>query len=353
MAEAPLNVAVIGFGRMGKIYARTIAEGVGDARLHAIVDPAERARMEAAETFGSPHVLEDPEKAWTLSELEAVIIATPTSTHNALVASAAREGKAIFCEKPLALTRDDTSEVLSVVREAGVPLQIGFMRRFDPAYQRVSRSIESGRIGEPIVFKSIGRDARCPAPEFADPAHSGGLILDMAIHDFDLARWLMDDEVERVSAEGELLVCDDLRAVDDIDNAVINLSFEDGAIGNVEVSRNATYGYDVRTEVMGTDGVAHVNGAVREGPEGAFTLTSSDGEAGGDDYLTERFGEAYRAQIHHFVECVREQRTPSVTGTDAQAAFEIGLAATFSARTGEPVALADVRAGWTPNQPIL
>jgi predicted dehydrogenase len=124
-------------------------------------------------------------------------------------------------------------------------------------------------------------------------------------------------------------------------------------LGNVEVSRNATYGYDIRTEVLGTDGVARVSGSIGTDAAKPFALVVGDGEAGDDAYLTERFGEAYRAQIHHFVECVRENREPSVTGADAQAAFEIGLAATYSARTGEPVALADVRAGWTPDQAIL
>lgn len=352
MPNSLLNVAVIGFGRMGKIYARTIAEDVEDARLHAIVDSGEEARA-AARAFDNPHVLKDSRKLWTLSELDAVIIATPTHTHKSLVATAAREGKAIFCEKPLTLSREDTNEVLSLVREAGVPLQVGFMRRFDQPYQRLYQVINSGRIGRPIMFKSIGRDAQCPDPEFADPAHSGGLILDMGIHDFDLARWLMDDEVERVSAEGSLLVCDELQTVDDFDNSVINLVFEEGALGSVEVSRNCTYGYDIRTEVLGTDGVAQVRGNLGGDPAKSFALSVGDGEASSDSYLTERFGEAYRAQIHHFVECVREGRPPSVTGTDARAAFEIGLAGTFSARTEEPVALADVRAGWTPDQAIL
>lgn len=353
MMQTPLNVAVIGFGRMGKIYARTIAEEADDARLRAIVDPVEDARREAAGRFGGAHVLERSDKVWAFSDLDAVIIATPTSAHKPLLVAAAREEKAIFCEKPLTLSREDTYDVLSTVREAGVPLQVGFMRRFDRAYQRVYQGITSGRIGEPIVFKSIGRDARCPDPAFADPDRSGGLILDMGIHDFDLARWLMGDEVERVSAEAGLLVCDDLQAVKDFDNSVVNLVFEDGALGNVEVSRNSTYGYDVRTEVMGTGGVARVPGSVVRDPAESSALIVGDGEASDDDYLTERFGEAYRAQIHHFVECVREERTPSVTGADARAAFEIGLAATFSARTGEPVALADVRAGWTPDQAIL
>src|SRR6266702_945939 len=147
-----------------------------------------------------------------------------------------------------------TGVQLYAVAQAHVPLQVGFMRRFDTGYQKAKALIDEGHIGRPVTFKSIGRDPFCPRREYADPVMSGGLIIDMAIHDFDLARWLMGSEVERVSAEGTLLVCKDLESVGDIDNAVINLRFVNGALGNVEVSRNAFYGYDIRTEVLGSEG---------------------------------------------------------------------------------------------------
>lgn len=346
--DAPLALAVVGLGRMGMIYARTVAKEMDEASLLAVVDPAVDPEEKLADVT-VPYVFDDVAPALALSDLHGVVIATPTNTHGDLVVRAAEAGKAIFCEKPLALTREETNRALTAVERAEVPLQVGFMRRFDKAYREVREHIRAGRIGRPLTFKSTGRDPGCPDPSFADPAHSGGLILDMAIHDFDLARWLMGAEVERVSADGALLVCDELRAANDIDNAVVALSFEGGALGTVEVSRNASYGYDVRTEVLGSDGLARVPG---RGQVGSATLIPGKEGADNDRYLTERFGGAYRTQIHHFVECVRAGRTPSVTGADAKAAFEIGLAATFSARTGAPVSLEAVQRGWAPGTSI-
>lgn len=346
------NIAVIGFGRMGRIYANTVLTEVDEARLLAVVDPVVDPEKELGKGV-VPHVYDDAASALALRDLDGVIIASPTSTHRDLVEQAAEAGTAIFCEKPLTLTRSNTEEALAAVEEAGVPLQVGFMRRFNEAYRDVYRHIQAGRIGRPLTFRSVGRDLRCPDPAFADPAHSGGLILDVGIHDFDLARWLMDAEVERVTAEGQLLVCDDLQAVNDIDNAVITLTFEGGGLGTVEVSRNATYGYDVRTEVMGTEGVARVNGSHKTGPEGTATLTPADGGQDEENYLTARFGEAYRAQIHHFVECVRTDQDPAVGGADAQAALDVALAATVSAQTDESVAIEDLRANESPDRAIL
>jgi predicted dehydrogenase len=166
-----------------------------------------------------------------LPELDAVVIATPTSTHYELVIAAASVGKAIFCEKPLALTLEETRSALEAVARAQVPLQVGFMRRFDAGYQKAKALINGGLIGSPVTFKSLSRDPFCPRAEYASPAQSGGLIFDMAIHDFDLARWLIGSEVERVTAEGTLLVCKELETVGDIDNALINLRFMSGALG--------------------------------------------------------------------------------------------------------------------------
>ena len=339
-----LNIAVIGLGRMGKIYAQTIDE-MDEARLHAVATPALASEGDWLDGYEVPHVFEDAGDAFALGDVDAVVIATPTSTHHDLVLAAAAAGKDIFCEKPLALSLENSREMIDAADRAGVTMQVGFMRRYDRPYVEAMAAIDAGKIGRPVTFKGIGRDPFCPRPDFADPAHSGGLIIDMGIHDMDLARWMMNAEVEHVTAEGTTMVCEELKRVGDIDNAVVNLRFENGAIGNVEVSRNAFYGYDIRTEVLGS------KAAVRVGGEelGARLLLPLDGREEQDgSYLIRRFGDAYREQIRDFVACIREHRTPRCTGEDALKAFEISLAATYAAKIRGPVRLDDVRSGWTP-----
>lgn len=341
-ARGDLNLAVIGLGRMGKIYARAIAEMDG-AHLFAVATDQLASESAFLSNLDVAHCFEEASHVFALGELDAVVIATPTATHRDLVLAAAAAGKAVFCEKPLALTLEDTQGMIDASAEANVPLQVGFMRRFDRDYLRARAAIDAGQIGRPVSFKSIGRDPFCPDPAYADPSQSGGLIIDMAIHDADLARWLMGADVVRVTTEGTDLVCGGLHAVGDLDNAVINLRFDDGAIGNIEVSRTAFYGYDVRTEVLGSKAAVRI-GAGDTGPD---VLLPAKSDAGGS-YLVRRFGSAYRAQIESFVRCVRTRRPPACTGEDALAAFEICLAATYSARCGRPVSIERVRAGWTP-----
>jgi predicted dehydrogenase len=210
------------------------------------------------------------------------------------------------------------------------------MRRFDSGYVAAKKQIEAGVIGQPVTFKSIGRDPFCPDVAYADPNVSGGLILDMAIHDFDLGRWLMGDEVKRVYTEGGLLACPQLKAVGDIDNAVITLLFRGGTLGEVEVSRNALYGYDIRTEVLGAEGSVQV-GYYRQTP--LLVLTKQGISHDMVPYIIERFGEAYLTQILDFVNRVLNDQPAAVGGLDARAALEIALAATQSFREVRPVGL--------------
>ena len=333
---ALVKIGVIGLGRMGQLYTRMLASQTNGVGLHAVADTNEQACSQVVDELGVPYAFSDPYELIALSELDAVVITTPTSTHADLVQAVAQAGKAIFCEKPLALTLDETRSALEAVERAQVPLQVGFMRRFDTAYQKAKKLIDSGQIGYPVTFKSIGRDPFCPRSEYADPTKSGGLILDMGIHDFDLARWLMGSEVERVTAEGTTMVCKVLEPVGDIDNAIINLRFVSGALGNVEVSRNAFYGYDIRTEVLGSEG-AVIIGAHQHTP--LLLLTRAGARYDTTPYFMERFGDAYRTQLQHFIDCVSSGQPPLVTGDDALAAYEIGVAATQSYQTGQPVSL--------------
>ena len=341
--SARTRIAVIGLGRMGRFYAQTLAAGGPRVELYAVADPDSRARAAVQNELGLTRVLDSPEAVLALSEIDAVIVATPTSTHAEVLIAAAKAGKAIFSEKPLAVSLAETHAVLAAVELAGVPLQVGLMRRFDPAYRQAYESIKEGQIGRPVTFKGVGRDPACPPLDYANPAHSGGLVVDMGIHDFDLARWLMSSEVERVSAEGTLLACDELAAVRDIDNAVINLHFENGAIGNVDLSRNARYGYDVRTEVLGTNGAVIVGGLTEPAVNGVQLLGPAPAQTDQTPFFVQRFAAAYTAEIEYFVDCLDQGRPPSIGGQDALAAFEIAHAATLSWHTRRPVALAELR----------
>lgn len=323
---------------MGSVLARHLVNGVPEASLVAIAD-LDRAKAQAlASQNGADAVYADPLELFERRDIEAVLIVTPTDTHPDLVAAAAAAGKHVFVEKPLALTLDGCDRAIAAVAGAGVKLQVGFMRRFDPAYREARSKVETGAIGRPTLFKSISRDPVRTSLEFARRESSGGLIMDMGVHDFDLARWLMGREVVRVSSEGACLAYPELREAWDIDNAVVNLRFADGAVGNVDLSRNAVYGFDSRTEVLGTRG-AVVVGRQRES---GLLLLSVQGAARPTG--PGRFDAAYVEEIRHFVDCVAQDRTPMVTGSEARLATAIAIAATVSLDEGRPVELREVQA---------
>ncbi len=329
-----LRVGLIGAGRMGKVFAHTLAYTVSEVDLAAIADRDEQIARETAARFGIPAYFTDYRAMLERPDLQAVVIATSTATHEEIVKAAAAAGKQIFCEKPLAQSLAGCDEAIDAVKAAGVRLQVGFMRRFDPAYVVAKQKIQAGEIGAPVMFKAVSRDPRRTDLEFARRENSGGLILDMGIHDFDLARWLMGAEVERVSTEGGCLVYPELKGVGDIDNALVNLKFANGAMGNVDVSRNAVYGYDIRTEVLGSEGGLLI-GKMQQ--TATLVLTRLGVVHDTVPYFMERFGEAYAAEIRAFVECLLTDQEPSVGGEDARAATAIGVAATRSLDEGRPV----------------
>lgn len=330
-----MRVGVVGLGRMGRFYAETLAALGGQTRLAAVADPDISVRDAIQARVGVENAY--PEATNLLERVDAVIVATPTSAHAEVVLAAAALKKAIFCEKPLALTVAETRRVLAGVHAAGVLLQVGFMRRFDRAHVQAKEAITAGKIGRPMLFKSVGRDPGCPPVGFADPKHSGGLIIDMGIHDFDMARWLMSDEVERVSAEGSLLFCEELRRVGDIDNAIVSMRFGSGALGAVEVSRTARYGYDIQLEVMGSEGTMRIGATGARNNEDLAVLPVQSATDDPTPPFVRRFADAYRAQIVDFIACVQHDRGPRASGEDALAAIQIAQAATQSARSGTPV----------------
>lgn len=335
----PLNLGVIGLGRMGQIFARHLARRGEGVRLAAISSSRPEAAahftrdLAGVKTYVEYHdLLADP-------QIDAVVIATSTHSHHDVVVAAAQAGKPTFCEKPLSLTLTETDAMQRAVSKAGVLFQVGFMRRFDAGYGAAKRQIEAGVIGQPVAALAISRDPNCPNPAFADPANSGGLILDLAIHDIDILRWLMNDEVERVYAEGSLLTCMELATVNDIDSAMITLRFAGGALATIDACRNCRYGYDIRAEIRGEQGTLQV-GYLRDTP--LLTLTPQGVTHDVVPWFAQRFGAAYNAQLDHFVECVRTDKTPMVGLEDGRRALQIAIAAERSRQTGQSVRVDEV-----------
>ena len=329
-----VRIGLIGAGRMGKVFAHTLAFTVSEVELLAVADVNPQASQEAAARYGAKYHYTDYRALLRRDDIDAVVIATPTATHAEVIQAAAAASKHIFSEKPLAQTLEACDLAIAAVEKAGVKLQIGFMRRLDPAYVMAKQRIDAGEIGTPVMFRSTSRDPKRTSLEFARRENSGGLIMDMGVHDFDLARWLMGSEVVRVHSEGGCLVYPELKEVGDIDNAMINLKFANEALGNIDISRNAVYGYDIRTEVLGSEGGLLI-GKLQQ----TVTLVMTRQGVTYDTvpYFMERFGEAYATEIRDFVACILEDRSPSVTGQDARHATAIGIAATRSLDEGHPV----------------
>lgn len=331
MAE-PLPIGVLGLGRMGQIHARHLA-ALPEARLVAVASRRPEAAHEVATRYNArPYTHYDDFLADRA--LRAVVIASATHEHANHVKAAAAAGLAIFCEKPIAPRLENTDEVLSAVTKADVPLQIGFMRRFDLAFVEAKRRIEAGTIGRPITLKAISRDPQLPTAEDEEALLRGNLFIDLGVHDFDMARWLMGQEVRQVYAVGGALVYRRLAEAGGVDNGLVSLVFADGALGGVELSRNAAYGYDVRAEVLGTEGALTIGG-LQQTPLSVMTPSGVTHDV--FPWLPERFADAYLAEIRHFVQCVRVGEFPSPDGNDDRAALQVALAATESLTTGGPV----------------
>jgi len=334
-----VRIGLIGAGRMGAALAHHLAFSVETADFRAIADPNLKAvrklagHCRVARTYGNYRDL------LAQDDLDAVVIVTPTNTHVEIIKAAAAAGKHIFTEKPLALTLARCDEAIEAVETAAVKMMVGFMRRFDPAYLAAKRKIDAGEIGRPVMFKAVGRDPWRTSLEFARRENSGGLIADMGIHDFDLARWLMGSEVERVYSEGGCLVFPELAEVGDIDNAVVNLRFANGAVGNVDVSRNAIYGYDIRTEIIGSEGSLFIGGLRQTA---VWTLKKNNISHDAIPGFMARFADAYAAEIRDFVDAVETSRPVTVSGADARAATAIAVAATRSLDDGRPVSLNEI-----------
>lgn len=330
---ARLNVGVAGVGVMGKRHAENLARLIPSARLTAVSDfDQDRARAVAEELGAAAEpTIED---LIARKDVDAVVIVSPGGLHARHVQIAAEAGKDIFCEKPLATSLAEADTAIEVVQKAGVRLQMGHMRRYDPAYSDAMSRIEAGEIGEPIIFKSLGRDQLLPPPAYFQQGNAM-LFLDSSIHDFDLARWLMQDEVERVQAFGSGRM-PEVAPFGDLEAGVVNLRFVGGAIGNVESFRQCHYGYDIRTEVIGSKGTISI-GYLQQI---ATTVMTGTGIAyNAITHWLERFSDAYLIEMHDFATTMLSGKEPRVSGRDGREAVAISLAAQRSVRENRPVAL--------------
>lgn len=333
-----LNIGLIGAGRIGRLHANHLAHRVRDARTVMVADVALAAAQACAQQCNIPQAVADYRLILDNPKVDAVIICSATNTHAQLIAEAAAAGKHIFCEKPIAHDLQNIDNALAAVTRAGVKLQIGFNRRFDPNYRRVREAVVAGEIGDPHLLHIISRD---PAPPPIDYVKvSGGIFLDMMIHDFDMARFLIGDEVEEVYTTAAVRIDPAIGEAGDLDTAVVVLRFANGTIGTIDNSRQAVYGYDQRVEAFGS------KGAINTANNYPNTATLSNAQHVTRDlplnFFMERYTSSYVDEMQAFVDAILEDRTPLVTGIDGRIPVVMGLAARMSYDQHRPVRLTEV-----------
>jgi myo-inositol 2-dehydrogenase / D-chiro-inositol 1-dehydrogenase len=331
------NIAVIGTGRMGSVHVRDLVRKIPEANLVALCDIRLEVAQALADEMGISRVVRDYHELLADPAIPAVLIAASTDAHAMIVTDAARAGKHIFCEKPLALDLGSIDAALAAVDAAGVKLQVGFNRRFDPSFRRVHDLVASGEIGRPCILRIASRDPEPPPVEYARA--SGGMFLDMTIHDFDMARYQVG-EVDEVYAMGSVLVAPWLADAGDIDTDIVTLRFANGALGVIDNSRQAVYGYDQRLEVFCSKGVAQA------GNQAVDMVVCGDASgmhaALPPRFFMQRYPETYVEEVRAFLACVANDTPPPVTGRDGRLSVVLGYAALTSYREKRPVRLSEV-----------
>jgi scyllo-inositol 2-dehydrogenase (NAD+) len=339
-----VGIAVVGLGRIGRVHAFHAARLVPGAHLVAVCDRDAVLARKTAEELGCSYYTEIRDM---LAEktIDAVCVATPTDLHVQPVEAAVGQGKPLFCEKPLAGNLEDTLHLVELIEDSGIKCQVGFNKRFDPAYAEAKRLIRGGSIGRPVFMSAYARDPHPPPPWARDPSRGGGLFVDLLLHDFDAARFLMEDEVDSVYSEETNLVVDAGGVGRFADNVVATLRFRSGALGTFHGSMHAEYGYDSRSEVFGATGNIMIGALAST----EITLCDDKGirkpktfhSEGNEPHFMIRYRESYRRELAAFVECLLNGTAPPVTQQDGLAAFRIALAAQKSAGRQAPVRVED------------
>ena len=334
-----VNIGIIGAGRIGKVHAANIVSFVPEARLKAVADPVmPQDTRQWLEALGVPVIGTDPAVILNDAEIDAVLICSSTDTHAEFVIKAAQAGKHCFCEKPVDLTVARVNAAIKAAADAGVKFQVGFNRRFDHNFKKVRDTVLAGRVGDPHIIKITSRDPAPPPVEYV--AVSGGIFLDMAIHDFDMARFQAGSEVVEVFATGACLVDPAIGKAGDIDTAIVTLKFANGALGVIDNSRKAAYGYDQRLEVFGSKGAAIAENDLP-------TTVRVETEAGVASekplyFFLERYRDAYIAEIKTFIDAIRINSPVPVGGNDGLEGLIVALAAKKSLAEGRPVRISEI-----------
>ena len=318
-----LNVCVIGCGRAGRIHAKSYAGGVMGARLLAVCDPVEEARAAAAADFGAARTYADWHDALADPDIDAVVVVTPTGLHRDIVVAAAAAGKHVFCEKPMASSEAECDEMIAACRDAGVKLQIGFMRRFEESVQHAKEAIDAGEIGDVVLVKSLTHGPSHPKEWMYDVRKSFGPIGEVSSHDFDLLRWFAGSEVKSVYAVGGNFRSPEVAAEwpEWYDTFAMTLTFDNGVLGMVDGAQYVQYGYDFRFEVLGTRGSILVGQQPRE----TYTVATADGRIRRpmNNSWTYLFREAYIREAQAFVDAIAQNTETRVTGHDGKMAVRL------------------------------
>lgn len=334
-----LRIGLLGGGRIGKLHGTNIQNFIPNAEVVVVADPfMNDAMKEWAASVGITNTTNDPEEVFTNPDVDAVFICSSTDTHADFIIKAAKAGKHIFCEKPIHTQVARIEEALKAVEEAKVKLQVGFVRRFDASHKAVRDTVASGKMGKPYIIKVCSRDPEAPPMEYVKV--SGGIFLDMMIHDFDMVRYLAGSDVTEVSTVGAVLVDPRFADYDDVDTAIVTLKFANGAIGVIDNCRQAPYGYDQRVEVHCEKGCVRDNNVC----ENRAIISTNDGEMSAKPtwFFLQRYNDAFVAEVKDFVAAVLEDKDVPVTGADGLAPVKIAIAAKKSLVEGRPVKLSEI-----------
>ncbi|MEM6802238.1 MAG: inositol 2-dehydrogenase [Bacteroidota bacterium] len=332
-----IKIGLTGLGRIGKVHLESLMFRLPEAEVLAVSDPDPATRT-IAESYGVETFYESYEEVLAHPGIEAVVICSPTGTHKEFIEKAAQAGKHIFCEKPLEMTVAKIQSIDETLKKYGVKLQVGFNRRFDADFAAVKEQVLAGNIGEPHILRITSRDPGPPPISYIEG--SGGLFLDMSIHDFDMARFIVGSEVKEVYAKGAVRVDEMIGIAGDVDTAIVNLFFEDGTMASIDNSRKAVYGYDQRMEIFGSKGMSQIKN------EYANTqyLYDEKGSHGPPalNFFMERYTQAYYVEMREFIRAIWEDKPVPCNCHDALQATKIAVAAKKSMLENRPVLLSEI-----------